>query len=67
MPTPGEPRLASRFGVLVLVLAAIGGAWWWRHRASDSPATRAVTQPQAPAARDRRAGRVGRADRDGPR
>ena len=51
MPTPGEPRLASRFGILVVVLAAIGGAWWWRHRTSDSPATHAVTQPQAPAAR----------------
>src|SRR5215468_4009656 len=54
MPTPGEPRLASRFGILVVVLAAIVGAWWWRHRTSDPPATHAVTQPQAPAARDHR-------------
>src|SRR5882672_7265949 len=54
MPTPGEPRLASRFGILVVVLAAIGGAWWWRHRTSDPPATHAVTQPQAPAAREHR-------------
>src|SRR5215470_8955005 len=56
MPTPGEPRLASRFGILVVVLVAIGGAWWWRHRAGDPPATRTVTQPQqAPAARPGRA------------
>ena len=54
MPTPGEPRLASRLGILVVVIAAISGAWWWRHRTSDAPATHAVTQPQAAAAHDHR-------------
>ncbi|HEY0476119.1 MAG TPA: carboxypeptidase-like regulatory domain-containing protein [Kofleriaceae bacterium] len=50
MPTPGEPRLATRFGIVVVLLAAVAGVWWWRHRTSE-PATSTVMQEQRGSAR----------------
>jgi Carboxypeptidase regulatory-like domain len=48
MPDPGESRAAARIGVVVVVLAGLGGGLWWRQhrRASDGPATSTATQPQ---------------------
>src|SRR5712672_3405435 len=47
MPDPGEPRPAARIGVVVVLLAVLGGLWWWKHqRVSEGPATSTVMQSQ---------------------
>lgn len=42
MPSSTRPHPA----IIAVLLAALIGTWWWRHRASDAPATGAVTQTQ---------------------
>ncbi|HET7504355.1 MAG TPA: hypothetical protein VFK02_25210, partial [Kofleriaceae bacterium] len=46
MPVPGEPRHAARIGILLLVLAVVGGGLWWKRSRTSEPATSTVIQPQ---------------------
>lgn len=47
MPSPGEPRHAARVSIVIVLLAVLGGLWWWKqHRTEDHPATSSVTQVQ---------------------